>query len=132
MTIEELIDLTHAQVLTVRNLQYLVATEEFKDLYKTLTVRERSEVIHIILKSNLDALKAWIETKKPKPLEEHTVADLRVMVREMGVEQTHLMTKIELLGIIYARRKQEVDKRNGVSGNGVVQNKDLEALDWIG
>lgn len=132
MTIEELINLTHAQVLTVRNLQYLVSTDEFKDLYKTLTLRERSEVIHIILKSNLDALKAWIETKKPKPLEEYTVAELRVMVREMGVEQTHLMTKIELLGIIYARRKQEINQRDGVPGNGMVQDKNLEALDWIG
>lgn len=132
MTIKELIDLTHAQVLTIRNLQYLVATEEFKDFYTALNTHERGEVIHIILKGNLDALKAFMEKKKPKPLEEHTVADLRAMVREYGVEQSHLMNKLELLGIIYARRKQEVDSRNGFSGNGVVQDKNMEALDWIG
>lgn len=132
MTVDDLIAFTHTQVLNARNLQYFIESKEFQDIYVTLKTQERGEVILMIMKNNLDALRAWYEKKKPRQLEEYTVAELRAIARKLDIKGYHLMTKIELLGTINERRMQEMDKRNGTPHPGVGEDKDLESLTFLG
>ena len=132
MTVDELISYTHLQVLNARNLQYLIESPEFKEIYDKLKLQERGEVITLILKNNLEGVRAFVERKKPRQLTEYTVAELRSIAREFDVKDYHLMTKVELLGIINARRMQEVDRRNASVDKGLGQDKNLDALTFLG
>lgn len=122
MTIDELILITEQQVRDTRRLLYLINSEQFKLVYNGLEVKDQAYIVTLILKNNLLAVNEWLEGRQSRLLEENTVVELRAIAQDLAVKDNHLMTKVELLGIIYARREQKTGLRNESSCNGVVRD----------
>lgn len=94
---ENLVAATHAEMLTSRNLYYLVQSSQFSELYNEATQAERDTVIGHIEKRDVTGLHTWMAQQRHQRFDIMTVRELRKLAQLRRIPEYHLMGKFELI-----------------------------------
>jgi len=102
---KKLLDSIHIKVLLMRQMEYLINQEEFKNLYLKSNEKDKEMLKHLVENGLIDKLKDLIRkyVKQNEHLSSMTLEDLKIIAKNRGLPST--LPKDELLGVLLNDRR---------------------------
>lgn len=93
----------HSQVLTLRNIENLIAKSSFARLYESSTPDERRKIYDIIKNGQKDEVAQWMITHPDLDPGEMSLKGLRILAARLRIPNYSRKTKLELISILQAK-----------------------------
>jgi ssDNA-specific exonuclease RecJ len=92
-------------ILSLRSVQYLVKSDEFRRIYSNAKNDEKVYIKSLAMRGNRKEIFKWLNKKKPKELEEMPTSELRKIAVSLGIRYSYRYIKYELIERIKDARR---------------------------